>query len=378
MPSKKASFMNTDKLLVYTSVFTIMGLSDAVIPVLPELASANHTSYGAAASSLLFSAYFMGALITMLPFGILSDKYGNIRFVVLGMLLTFISGILLLVSDNLWVLAVTRFIEGSACGAFFPAAFSMLSEFRNRNRCMGEFNFLLNAGLATGVFITGFLAKINIKYGILLFTIVSMIVLIMGISKLISTQPPPAKIRKDIGQEISIEVKKTFNTLFDKYFINIWILSFVLFGATGVLVAFYPDYSANFLTKSELGTAIAGLYVCAMITSFMVSRMLVSYRVMIRTGMGITAIGALIAIWHPMLGFSILGGGSGVAMVGLPIAASRMDTDRGLTMGLFNTCTYGGLALMPIGATALIGHLGFEGIFLINALIVGLSLFLKE
>lgn len=370
--------MNTDKLLVYTSVFTIMGLSDAVIPVLPELASANHTSYGAAASSLLFSAYFMGALITMLPFGILSDKYGNIRFVVLGMLLTFISGILLLISDNLWVLAITRFIEGSACGAFFPAAFSMLSEFRNRNRCMGEFNFLLNAGLATGVFITGFLAKINIKYGILLFTIVSTIVLIMGISKLISTQPPPAKIRKDIGQEISIEVKKTFNTLFDKYFINIWILSFVLFGATGVLVAFYPDYSANFLTKSELGTAIAGLYVCAMITSFMVSRMLVSYRVMIRTGIGITAIGALIAIWHPMLGFSILGGGSGVAMVGLPIAASRMDTDRGLTMGLFNTCTYGGLALMPIGATALIGHLGFEGIFLINALIVGLSLFLKE
>jgi len=375
---KKAVFMNTNKLLLYSSIFAIMGLSDSVIPVLPELASANHASYGAAASSLLFSAYFLGALFTMLPFGILSDKYGNIRFIGLGILLTVVSGVLLLVSDNLWVLSGARFIEGSACGAFFPAAFSMLSEFKDRNRCMGEFNFLLNAGLATGVFLTGFLAKFNIKYGILFFTILSTAVLLVAVPKLRSTKASPKMMHNDIGEEIAIEVKKTVDTLLDRRFINIWILSFVLFGATGVLVASYPDYSADFLTKSELGTAIAGLYVSAMITSFMVSRLWVGYKTMIRAGMGVTAIGALLAIHHPMSGFAMLGAGSGVAMVGLPIAVSHMNTDRGLAMGLFNTCTYGGLALMPIAATAFVGHLSIEWIFLGNALLLGSSVFLRQ
>ena len=371
--------MDTDKILLYTSVFVMMGLSDAAIPILPELAAANHVSYGPIASSLLFSSYFLGALITMLPFGILADRYGNIQFIFLGIFLTAFSGLVILISNDLWILSIARFIEGSACGAFFPAAFSMLSEFKDKNRSMGEFNFLLNAGLGTGVAISGFLAHINIKTGILIFTLASCVVLLFSLQKFVrsKTQIQPAFVYKNIDKSISAEVKMSIDTLTDSRFINVWVLSFVLFGSTGILVAFYPDYSVDFLTKSELGIAIAGLYTCAMITSFMTGRMWIDHNKMIRIGMGISAIGAFLAIYHPITGLAILGAGSGIAMVGIPIAVSHMDTNRGLAMGLFNTCTYGGLAIMPLIAGLLIGHFDFEPIFLISASILGISIFLR-
>jgi len=376
---KKVASMDTDKILLYSSVFVMMGLSDAAIPVLPELAAANHVYYGPIASSLLFSSYFLGALITMLPFGILADRYGNTRFIFLGLFLTVMSGLLIMISNDLWILSIARFIEGSACGAFFPAAFSMLSNFNNRNRCMGEFTFLLNAGLASGVGISGYLAKTDIKSGILIFTIASVIVLILALPKLMHSKPLIIKKSyKNISEDISVEVKKTISTLFDNRFINVWILSFILFGSTGILVAYYPDYSMGVLTKAELGAAIAGLYVTAMFASLIVGRTLIRYDTMIRAGMVISAIGALLAIQHPMSGFIILGAGSGIAMVGLPIAASHMDTDRGLAMGLFNTCTYGGLALAPLIAGLFIGRFSFELIFFVSALILGASILLQK
>lgn len=54
--------MNLHRLLIYGAAFTIMGLSNAVIPILPELANLSNNSSGGFALSLLFSAYFLGAL----------------------------------------------------------------------------------------------------------------------------------------------------------------------------------------------------------------------------------------------------------------------------------------------------------------------------
>ncbi|WP_269849134.1 MFS transporter [Methanosarcina horonobensis] len=71
--------MNSKKLILYSSVFAIQGLSNAVIPVLPELAGEGNAS--PAISSLLYSGYFVGALLTLLPFGILADRIGNLRVV---------------------------------------------------------------------------------------------------------------------------------------------------------------------------------------------------------------------------------------------------------------------------------------------------------
>jgi MFS family permease len=82
--------MNSKKLILYSSVFAVQGLSNAVIPVLPELAGEGNAN--PAVSSLLYSGYFVGALFTLLPFGILADRIGNLRVAGLGITLTLCRG----------------------------------------------------------------------------------------------------------------------------------------------------------------------------------------------------------------------------------------------------------------------------------------------
>lgn len=377
--------MNPDRCLIYVAVFAIMGLSNAVIPILPELAAFYYSRYGEFASSLLFSGYFLGALTTMLPFGILTDRFGNLRFIGLGIVLTVISGLIILFSESLWVLLIARFIEGAACGAFFPAAFSTLSRCKDPGRCLGEFTFLFNAGLASGALFSGLLADVFLKGAVLVFTFVSLlsgIILLYRYSELINPKETGRKPDLLSGTgSFKVHFKHAFKGvtgLLSRRNSGIWLSSFLLNGAIGVLIAYYPDYSLGVLTKAQLGSAIASLYICAMITSFLIGRFSVKERTIIWIGLVFSAFGAFFAIKYPFLGFSSLGGGSGIAMVGFALAVARMDADRGLAMGLFNTTIYAGLSLLPIVAGLLIEILSFEKLFIANSCILAGTLLLRD
>ncbi len=370
--------MKKDRFLVYATVFLIMGLSNAVIPVLPELASRDHMSHSALASSLLFSAYFIGALITMLPFGLLSDRYGRKRLIVFSMFLTSISGIMLLELQDTYWLTLARLIEGTACGAFFPSAHSLLSEYREKSRFFGEFNFLLNAGLAAGVVISGYVAQDYIKGGIFLFTVASILLLFIGIRELYHAK----KVRDDTtSSSVNLQihsVSEIRDLSFRKNYLIIWSSSFLLFGVTGVVLSLYPDYSAGLLNKAELGMALAGMYASSMITTLIAGRLRLHYGIMIRSGVILAALGTILAVYYPIYGFILIGIGSGIGLIGLPVAVSYMQNDRGLLMGIFNTYTYAGMGFMPIIAGALVPEMGFRMVFFFCSLALCLPLLMKN
>lgn len=378
--------MHPDRRLIYVAVFAIMGLSNAVIPILPELAALYHSTYGEFASSLLFSGYFLGALATMLPFGILTDRFGNLRFIGLGIVLTVISGLIILFSENLWVLFISRFIEGAACGAFFPAAFSTLSKCKEPGRCLGEFTFLFNAGLASGALFSGVLAGIFLKGAVLIFTFLALlsgIPLLYRYGELVN--PKGTGGTSDLLSGAVSSLKTHFRHAFrgvagllSRNNSGIWLSSFLLNGAVGVLIAYYPDYSLGVLSKTQLGAAIASLYICAMVTSLLVGRFSIKERTIIWTGLFFSVLGVFFAIKYPFLGFPSLGGGSGIAMVGFALAVARMDADRGLAMGLFNTTIYAGLSLLPIATGFLTGFLSLEKLFIANGCILAGTFLLRK
>ena len=377
--------MHPDRRLIYVAVFAIMGLSNAVIPILPELAARYHSMYGEFASSLLFSGYFLGALATMLPFGILSDRFGNLKFIGLGIALTVVSGVFIFLSENLWILIFSRFVEGAACGAFFPAAFSSLSKCKDPGRCMGEFTFLFNAGLAAGALFSGLLADIFLKSAVLIFTLFALlsgIPLLYRLEELFNPKKTRTNPKSLSGQDsLKSHSKHSFKKitgLFSRRNSGIWLGSFLLNGAVGVLIAYYPDYSLEILSKARLGGAIASLYICAMVTSLLAGRFKVKEKTIIRIGLAFSALGAFFAIKYPFFGFSSLGGGSGVAMVGFALAVARMNADRGLAMGLFNTTIYAGLSLLPIVAGFLTETLSLKELFLVNGCILTVALLLKN
>lgn len=372
--------MNLHRLLIYGAAFTIMGLSNAVVPILPELASLSNNSSGGFALSLLFSAYFLGAMGTMLPFGILADRFGNFKFIALGIILTFISGLIILLSENLWILLIARFIEGSACGAFFPSSFAILSKLSNPGRYLGELTFLFNAGLAAGAFLSGVLAETYLKGAILIFTILTFLLTTSLLFRYKELAGPEILGKTSVLRSPDFFRKpyREIKDLLNCGSFGLWLSSFLLNGAIGVLLAYYPDYRLGTITKTHLGILISSLYICAMITSLLGGYFKLNEKTLIRIGLGFSALGALSAIKYPLLGFSSLGGGSGIATVGFALAVARINADRGLVMGLFNTTIYAGLSLSPIVAGFFTDFVSIEKLFIANGCILAVTLILKK
>ena len=385
--------MNPKKLILYSSVFAIQGLSNAAIPVLPELAGEGNAS--PAVSSLLYSGYFIGALLTLLPFGILADRIGNLKVAGLGIILTVISGLFISFSDNLWILGISRFVEGMGCGAFFPAAFSMLTEWKDSRRSLGEFNFLLNAGLAAGVFFSGMLAELGIKTAINIFTIlagISCALLLPEAWKLLSSGSPSrekdksgiSNSKESSGEqpgtlmtfETARYLKKARQACSESGFWKIWGILVIFYGTTGLLTSNYPEYSADFLTKPELGLAISASYIAAMLSSLAAGRSSADYKKIVKTGIILAAVGILLSVKTPLLAFSLIGAGGGATVIGLITAVSRISSS-GFTMGIFNTGIYAGLGLVPVLGSLFIGPLGYETVFLGSSLVLLMMLYIK-
>ncbi len=382
--------MNFKKLILYSSVFAIQGLSNAVIPILPELAGAN--SGDSVASNLLYSGYFVGALLALLPFGILADRIGNLKVIGFGVFITLLSGMVISFSGNLWVLGIARFMEGIGCGAFFPAAFSMLAEWKDSQRSLGEFNFLLNAGLASGVFLSGILAEIKIKTAINLFTLltgISFIFLLSETGEMLSsnrkkkiftsrTSNYPEGNRKNFSLlfELESHLRKARETILKSSFGKIWGISVLLYGTTGLVTANYADYSAGFLTKPELGLAISASYLTAMLSSLIAGRMNMDYKIVVKAGIILAGTGILLSVKMPIIAFSLIGAGGGIAVIGLITATAKISSS-GFAMGLFNTAIYAGLGLGPVLGSLFLEPFGYETVFLGSAFVLLTMFFVK-
>lgn len=380
--------MNLKKLALYSSVFALQGLSNAVIPVLPELAGGDSGS--SAISSLIFSGYFMGAFLALVPLGILADRIGNLKVIRFGMLLTAFSGVFIVYSDSLWVLGVARFLEGVGCGAFFPAAFSILAEWEDSRQSLGEFNFLLNAGLAAGVFLSGTLAGFGVKTAIVSFTflaVLSCILLLSEAGKLFSQDRKKKSllqcknsVRRQPEASLLFELKKYLEkarkSLFETDLGKIWGTSVILYGTTGLLTANYPNYSADFLTKPELGLAISASYLAAMLSSLIAGKTGINPKNTVRIGITLAAAGIFFSVKLPLLAFFLIGAGGGAAMVGLIMTVSRINSS-GFSMGLFNTGIYAGLGLGPILGSFFLELLGYETVFFGSAFVLLTVFFVK-
>lgn len=365
-------------MLIYLSIFVIMGLSDAVIPVLPEFVDFSQHESRAFISTLLFSAYFFGALTTMLPFGMLSERVGHRKLILLSMALTIVSGSLLYFVNNITLLIFARLLEGTACGAFFPSAFAILATYQKRKQYIGEFYFLLNAGLASGVVLAGTMASIYFKYGIAFFTLLAIVPLGIAIFNFYKSNPISEPIRKDILVELQEKLKSSFSLMIKSPFVYIWVVNFTLLGTNGVLLALYPEYSVDILSKADLGIAIGAIYVATMVSSIAAPYLPFKEQDLVRIGIIVASTGTFLVISMPFLGFTLFGLGSGFAMVGLPTILSYLSTERGITMGVYSTCSYAGLAIAPVITGLFINDPGFEIVFISIASILFATMILTN
>ncbi len=213
------------RLTLFFGIFAVMALSNAIVPVLPSYAGTS-SMQGA-----IYSAYFFGAFLSTLPAGILSDRYGRVPILRIGLGITFATGILLSVMVSPFPVIIIRVLEGVGAGFFAAAAMSYVNSLPDHEKMSGYFMASLNAGLVIGLVIPGWLATNlhNPASGILLFTGLCLIPSVAGI--FIHETFPVARTGN---------LSPVLNLVKDYRWL--WYSSVVLIGITGIVTSLYPKY----------------------------------------------------------------------------------------------------------------------------------------
>jgi MFS family permease len=134
-------------------------LSSSVVPALPTLQHALHTSETGV--TWLLTAYLLSASVGTAILGRLGDMYGKERLLLLTLVILAAGTLLAAVSSSLGVMIVGRFIQG-ASGGIFPLAFGIVRDEFPREKVAGSIGLLsaiLGAGAGVGIVLSGVIVE---------------------------------------------------------------------------------------------------------------------------------------------------------------------------------------------------------------------------
>lgn len=337
---------------LFSGIFLLMALSNAIVPVLPAYAGSS-SMQGA-----IYAAYFLGAFLSTLPAGMLSDRFGRLPLIRLGLVVTVASGVILIVSPAPYLVLAARFIEGIGAGCFIAAAMSFVNSRPDHERMSGYYMAFLNAGLVTGLVLAGWLALRSgfPAAGILLFGLLALV---------------PACISfflADDGQRAAPVSQDVIRSLMRDYR-WLWFSSVILVGTTGVVSSLYPKFSGA--SSENLGFWIAGMSIATIGAVLAASRASLPPLPAIRGSAVVMAAGVMFAFFSPW-GFAVLGFMAGIVMIAQMSLLAGVQEHQGAVMGLFSTTSYLGMTVLPFVAGLVADAAGFFPAFCITAFFAAL------
>jgi MFS family permease len=335
------------KITLFLGVFAVMALSNAIVPVLPAFAKSPFWT------GAIYAGYFLGAFLSTLPAGILSDRYGRTALMRTGLAVTVASGAVLCLSGSAPLALAARFAEGLGAGLFIAPAMAAVNREADHEKMSGYFLALLNAGLVLGLIAAGVLAAFSgmAAAGILLFSALAVLPLLTSLT----TREPPAT---PYGHDLSVS-----RGIFQKFR---WVLysSVVLIGTTGVATALFPKYSA--LPPDSAGFWIAGMSIATIVSVLVVSRFTPNNTRMIQVSSVLMAGGMLLLVYSPA-GLLVLGAIAGIVMIAQMGLLAEVREHQGIAMGLFSTSSYLGMAVLPFLAGLVADLSGIAVAFMVTA-----------
>lgn len=336
------------RLTLFFGIFAAMALSNAIVPVLPSFAESSSLQ------GAIYSAYFLGAVISTLPAGILSDRIGRVPLIRLGLVITVICGFLLSGITSPFLVLGLRLFEGIGAGCFVAAAMSVVNSSPGHEKLSGYFMALLNAGLVSGLIVAGWLGAYvqQPAAGIMVFSACAIIPALAAFFLSESPVTQPAPVYAELLPLVS-------------QYRYLWYSSVILIGITGVVISLYPEFSG--ISSDITGLWIALMSVSTIISVLIVSRFSLPPVRAIRWSAVLMVFGVLITFYSP-LGFVVIGALSGIVMIAQMAFLAGIKEHQGIAMGLFSTTSYLGMAALPFIAGMVAEIFGFFIAFCVTAL----------
>jgi MFS family permease len=337
---------------LFSGIFLLMALSNAIVPVIPAYAGSSSLQ------GAIYGAYFLGAFLSTLPAGMLSDRFGRVPLIRAGLIITVASGILLSLTVSPYLVLVLRFIEGIAAGCFVTSALSSINSRADHEKMSGYYMAFLNAGLVTGLLLAGWLALYcgNPGMGIQLFALLTLIPVTISF------------FMKDAGYRTAPFSPEVFLSLVKRYR-RLWFSSIILIGSTGVISSLYPQFSGA--SSESLGYWMAGMSIATIGAVLVASRASLPPVPAVHWSAVLMAAGVLFAFFSPW-GFAVLGALAGIVMIAQMAILAKEQEHQGIVMGLFSTTSYLGMAILPFIAGIFTDMAGFFLAFSLTALLATL------
>jgi MFS family permease len=337
------------RLVLYLGIFAVMALSNAIVPILPIFDS------DVAIQGAIYSAYFFGALISVFPAGILSDRTGRFPVVRIGLVLTVLSGIMVTLVTAPYFVFAGRLVEGVGAGFFVAAGMSWVNARPDHEQLSGHFMAALNLGLVTGLLGTGTLVSLlGLPVGgIAAFTLLAVVPFLAGLFVSEESGLAPAGIL-------------TFGSM--KGLFWLYTSAAILVGATGAVTILYPSFTN--MDPPILAVEIALMHVGTIGSVLIAPHFRLAPIPALRFGAVAMALAVIICYFSP-LGFPFIGAVAGVVMIAQMSHLAGTGMRQGAIMGLYNTSSYAGMTVLPFVAGVIAEGLGYAGAFIAIAAMAG-------
>lgn len=127
-------------LLCSTGLFAIFSSTISKSPVLPLFAS--HLGADPSGVGFVASVSALTGIIASIPAGILSDRFGRKRMLIISALVFATAPLFYLFVTSIWQLAIVRFYHGFATAVFIPVSMALVSDLfhKERGEKMGWFS----------------------------------------------------------------------------------------------------------------------------------------------------------------------------------------------------------------------------------------------
>ncbi len=345
------------RLACCAAVFVLMALSNAVVPVLDTFAE------DATLQGLIFSGYFFGAMLTVLPAGLASERYGRLLLMRLGIAGTCAAGVAIALLPSAPVVAVARIAEGVATGLFVSASLAYVNSRQDHGRLSGLYMASLNGGLLIGLIATGALVQVSglRTAGVIVFTALAVgsFALVRGRDAVDGTgtvNPLPHLV----------PVLRRYRWLF--------YATVVIFGAGGAVTGVYPGFSSA--DPGLLGVQIALQNIATIVAILVVSRVAADPVRTIRVSALVMAAAVGSSFFSPF-GFAAIGVAGGAVQIAQLSFLAKTGEPQGVVIGVFNTASYAGMAVLPVVAAIVVRSFGYAvafGLIVLVSLSVALTI----
>jgi MFS family permease len=274
-----------------------------------------------------------------------------------------VAGLAIALVPSAPAVAMARVAEGVATGLFVSASLAFVNSRQDHGRLSGLYMASLNGGLLVGLIATGALVQISglRTAGVIVFTVlaVASLALIRGKDAISGSGTVSAVPRL-------VPVLRQYRWLF--------YATVVMFGAGGAVTGMYPGLSAA--DPALLSVQIALQNIATIVAILVVSRTPTDPVRMIRASAVVMAGAVAISFVSPY-GFAVIGAAAGAVQIGQLAFLARTGEPQGVVVGVFNTASYAGMAVLPVLASLVAVSFGYAaafGLVVLTALSVAITI----